>query len=362
MFIDSSAVRKILLVVLPVALIAACSRTSPPQAASKIWTADQAWAWYNGQPWLVGCNFIPSTAINELEMWQADTWDTATISRELGWAADLGFNTVRVYLHNLVWETDKEGFLRRMDEFLGIAKGHNIRVLFVLFDDCWNDNPKVGKQPEPRPGVHNSGWLQCPGPDRVTDSTTWGLLEDYVKGVLTAFADDQRVLMWDLYNEPGNSGMLEKSMPLLKKTFEWAWSVRPTQPLTCATWNHSPEYDNLNAFQLASSDVITFHNYSDTTSLSNELADLKKLGRPFLCSEYMARTNNSRFETHLPIFKANKVGAINWGLVSGKTNTIFPWGSKEGTAEPEVWFHDIFRKDGTPWSQAEVEFVKDILK
>jgi hypothetical protein len=349
----------LLLALLP----AACSTsTPPPRPAEKIWSAGHAWDWYNEQPWLVGCNFIPSTAINELEMWQADTWDTATISRELAWAAGLGFNTVRVYLHNLLWENDKEGLLQRMDEFLGIAERHNIRALFVLFDDCWNDNPRVGRQPEPRPGVHNSGWLQCPGPDRVTDSTTWGPLEDYVKGVLTAFADDRRVLMWDLYNEPGNSGMFEKSMPLLRKSFEWAWSVRPSQPLTCATWNHSAEYKNLNAFQLASSDVITFHNYQDTSSLSKEIAELKRRERPFLCSEYMARTNNSRFETHLPVFKANKVGAISWGLVSGKTNTIFPWGSKEGAPEPEVWFHDIFRKDGTPWSPQEVTFIRGTLK
>ncbi len=347
---------------LPLAVLISCSTTPQQKAEKGIWTSTQAWEWYNQQPWLVGCNFIPSTAINELEMWQSETWDTATINRELGWAEKLGFNTVRVYLHNLAWETDREGFLSRMEDFLTIASRHNIRTMFVFFDDCWNDNPKPGKQPEPIPGVHNSGWLQCPGPDRVVDSTTWGPLEDYVKGVLTAFANDRRVLMWDLYNEPGNSGMLEKSMPLLRRAFEWAWSVRPSQPLTCATWNHSKEYENLNAFQLANSDVITFHNYADTASLNAEIADLKKLERPILCSEYMARTRDSRFETHLPIFKTSNVGAINWGLVSGKTNTIFPWGSKEGTPEPELWFHDIFRRDGTPWSQSEVEFIRATLK
>jgi len=330
--------------------------------SQKIWTADQAKKWYSQQPWLIGCNFIPSTAINELEMWQAETWDPKTIDTELGWAENIGFDVVRVYLHNLVWEADKDGFKKRINEFLNIADRHNIKVLFVLFDDCWNKDPKLGKQPEPKPGVHNSGWMQAPGLARVNDPTSWGSLENYEKDLLTTYANDKRVLMWDLYNEPGNSDQFDKSLPFLKKVFEWAWSIRPSQPLTCATWNHDAKFNNLNEFQLANSDVITFHNYSDPKNLEDEIQQLQKLGRPFICSEYMARTNNSKFETNLPVFKKYNVGAINWGLVSGKSNTIFPWGSKEGTPEPTIWFHDIFRKDGTAFSNDEVKFIKNITQ
>lgn len=330
--------------------------------SQKIWTANQAKEWYNKQPWLIGCNFIPSTAINELEMWQADTWDPKTIERELGWAENISFNVVRVYLHNLVWEADVDGFKKRINEFLTIADRHKIKVVFVLFDDCWNKDPKLGKQPEPKPGVHNSGWVQAPGQTRVNDPTSWGPLENYTKDLLTTYTNDKRMLMWDLYNEPGNSDMFDKSLPFLKKVFEWAWSIRPSQPLTCATWNHDEKFKNLNEFQLVSSDVITFHNYSDPKNLEDEIQQLQKLGRPFICSEYMARTNNSRFETNLPVFKKYKVGAINWGLVSGKTNTVFPWGSKEGTPEPTTWFHDIFRQDGTAFSDDEIKFIKSIRK
>ncbi len=330
--------------------------------SQKIWTIDQAKEWYNKQPWLIGCNFIPSSAINELEMWQSDTWDPKTIDRELGWAESIGFNVVRVYLHNLVWEADANGFKKRINEFLTIAEGHKIKVVFVLFDDCWNKDPKLGKQPEPIPGVHNSGWMQAPGQKRVNDPASWKPLENYEKDLLITYAHDKRVLMWDLYNEPGNGDMVDKSLPFLKKVFEWAWSIRPSQPLTCATWNHDVKFKNLNEFQLASSDVITFHNYNDPKNLEEEIQQLQKLGTPFICSEYMARTNNSRFETNLPVFKKHKVGAINWGLVSGKTNTIFPWGSKEGTSEPTIWFHDIFRKDGTAFSDDEIKFIKSITK
>ena len=329
-------------------------------SAQKQWTSTQANDWYKRQNWPVGCNFIPSSAINELEMWQADTFDASTIDRELGWAESLGFNTIRVYLHNLLWESDPAGTKKRMNEFLAIAFRHRIKTIFVLFDDCWNPNPVLGKQPDPIPGVHNSGWLRAPGPARIADPASWKSLEQYTTEVLKSFSNDNRILMWDLYNEPGNSGHLEKTMPLLKKVFEWAWAVRPSQPLTCAIWNDGPEYKSFNEFQPANSDVITFHNYSNAQNLEEEILRLQKLGRPLICSEYMARTNSSTFEKNLPLLKKFGVGAINWGLVSGKTNTIFPWGSKEGSPEPMVWFHDIFRKDGTPFSKYEVLFIQGV--
>ncbi len=327
--------------------------------AGERWPAEKAKAWYDKQSWIVGSNFIPSTAINQLEMWQADTFDPKTIDRELGWAADLGFNTMRVFLHDLLWEQDAEGFAKRIKEYLTIADKHKIRTMFVLFDDCWNEECKLGKQPAPKPGVHNSGWVMSPGPKCVTDPKTWPRLEKYVKGVLTAFKDDPRVLLWDLYNEPGNTKLGEKSLPLLHAVFRWARTVNPSQPLSVGVW-----FDNakLNAAQFAASDVITFHSYDNPARLKAKIDGLRKYGRPLICTEYMARTQNSKFENCLPVLKAAKVGAINWGLVSGKTNTIYPWGSKSGSPEPKVWFHDIFRADGTPFDAREVMLIKKIVK
>lgn len=341
----------------------ACSkdhRTTTENTQNKVWAAQQANQWYDSQPWLVGCNFIPSTAINELEMWQAATFDTATINRELGYAQGIGFNTARVFLHNLVWETDSTAFKDRINTFLTIADKHHIKPLFVLFDDCWNPNPQPGKQPDPKPGIHNSGWMQAPGHDRVNDSTTWHPLERYVKDILTTFGHDSRVLMWDLYNEPGNSDEKSKTLPLLSKVFEWAHEVRPDQPLSAGLWADGDDFKALNDFQVANSDVITFHNYNDSSNLRKEIIDLQKYGRPIICTEYMARTRDSRFMTHLPVFKKYHVAAINWGLVSGKTNTIYPWGSPGGEPEPKIWFHDIFRPDGTPFDKSETDFIRSI--
>jgi len=332
--------------------------TTTAIAQQKIWPAAKANAWYKQQPWLVGADFLPSTAINQLELWQAETFDAPTIDKELGWAANIGMNVMRVYLHDLAWKADATGFKKRMDTFLSIAAKHNIKILFCILDDCWNPDAKIGTQPLPKPGVHNSGWVRSPTMAVHNDSTQWGYLEKYIKDILTTFKNDKRILMWDLYNEPANSGYGKSSLPLLKKVFEWAWAVRPSQPLTAGVW--FMDYPEINAYQLEHADVITFHNYDDTTSMKTAIDSLQKRGRPVICTEYMARKNNSKFETHLPILKRYHVGAINWGLVSGKSNTIFPWGSKEGSPEPTPWFHDVFRKDGTPYDVKETELIKQL--
>ena len=320
------------------------------------WTAQKANEWYAKQGTLTGANFIPSNAINQLEMWQADTFDPTTIDRELGWAESLGMNVMRVYLHDLVYQEDKEGFLKRMDEFLKIADKHHIKIFFVFFDSCWNDDPKLGKQPEPKTGVHNSGWVRSPGTKVLFDSRKWGRLEEYVKGTLKHFANDNRILGWDLFNEPSNSGYLDACLPLLKKTFEWALEVRPSQPITAAVWNN---HELSNQLMLENSDIITFHNYKDAQNLENEIKGLQKYGRPMICSEYMARRDNSFFQTCLPVFKKYNVGAINWGLVAGKTNTIYAWSNPmPDGGEPPLWFHDIFRKDGSIYKAEEVEAIK----
>jgi hypothetical protein len=327
--------------------------------AQKIWSVKKAQTWYAQQPWLVGCNFTPSNAINQLEMWQADTFDPITIDRELGMAESLGMNIIRVYLHNLLWEQDSVGLTQRIKTFLEIADKHKIKVVFVLFDSCWNDNPKLGKQPEPKTGVHNSGWLRAPGTQMLFDSRTWQKLQAYTQGIISAFGQDPRVLVWDLFNEPSNSGYMDAVMPLLKKSFEWARSANPSQPITSGWWHDHPLS---NEFMLNNSDIITFHNYSSPENLENKILELqKKYNRPIICTEYMARKHQSTFAGCLPIFKKHNVGAINWGLVKGKTNTIYAWDEPIPSGEePSLWFHDIFRPDGSVYKQAEVDFIRSI--
>ena len=331
------------------------------QAQNTLWTTQKANAWYGQQGWVRGSNFQPSTAINQLEMFQAATFDPQTIDRELGWAEKLGLNTMRVYLHHVAWTSDRDGFKTRLDQYLQIADKHKIKTILVFFDDCWNREYRAGKQPDPRPGVHNSGWVQDPGPMILNHPDSLGMLEAYVKDVLTTFKTDKRVLLWDLYNEPGNSGYLNQSLPLLKNVFAWARTVELTQPVSVGVWNWAAEFDALNKFQLANSDVVTYHNYAYIDSHKQRIAELRVHNRPLICTEYMARRNGSLFQTIMPLLKAENIGAINWGFVMGKTNTIFAWDTPIADGkEPELWFHDIFRKDGTPFSNDEVVRIKAI--
>jgi len=328
-------------------------------ASSTVWTAQKANDWYKQHKWMTGANFIPSTAINQLEMWQAATFDPQTIDKELGWAESIGFNTMRVFLHHLAWQQDQKGFKQRLDQYLGIADKHHIQTIFVFFDDCWNKESKVGEQPAPKTGIHNSGWLQDPGDPASKDSSQFAALEPYVKDVLTQFGHDKRILLWDLYNEPGNSGKKEASLPLLRNTFKWARAANPEQPLSAGLWDWG--FEKLNAFQMANSDVITYHNYEEPNWHLRVIQLLKASGKPLICTEYMARTRNSRFVNILPLLKRENVGAINWGLVDGKTNTKYAWDTPLADgSEPSEWFHEVFRKDGSPYRRDEADLIKKL--
>jgi len=369
-------------------LLLGCSETEKKQVKeikpAKQWTTDQAWSWYDQYDWLVGTNFNPSTSVNQLEFWQEDSFDPATIRRELGWSADLGMNLHRVYLHNLLWKQDSTGFLNRLNTYLEIADSLEIKTMFVLLDDVWHPVPKLGVQPEPTPHVHNSGWVQAPGAAILGDSSRHHELKGYIIGVLQAFQDDRRVICWDLYNEPDNvanqPGRTEIELKnkhvftysLLKKVFHWARMVNPSQPLTTGIWKgeikHWGNPDSLRLlerYMLMNSDVISFHAYDgDTSRVLEKISQLKKYERPLLCTEYLARSYGNTFQSILPIFKRNNIAAINWGLVSGKTNTKYPWVSwrEPFSEEPEVWHHDIFRADGIPYDPEEIIFLKNIIK
>jgi hypothetical protein len=350
------------------------------EAQTARWTEKTANDWYAQQAWLVGSNYIPSTAINELEMWQASTFDPQRIDKELGWAESLGLNTMRVFLHDLLWQQDAEGFKKRLDIFLTIAQKHKIRPLFVLFDSVWDPDPKLGKQRAPKPGVHNSGWLQSPGAAALKDASQYPRLEAYVKGVVGAFAKDQRILGWDIWNEPDNTngGSYASLEPpnkeelvrsLLPRAFEWAREAGASQPLTSGVWNGDwssvEKLSPMEKLQLGLSDVISFHSYESPVTFEKRVLSLQQYHRPILCTEYMARGNGSTFQGTLPLAKKYHVAAINWGLVAGKTQTYLPWDSWKNpyvNREPAVWFHEIFRGDGQPYRQEEADFIRSIIQ
>ncbi len=353
-----------------------------PALAQKQWSTKQAAKWYKKQPWLVGANYVPANAINQIEMWQSETFSPDLIDKELAMAEGLGMNTMRVFLHDMVWKQDPEGFKKRLDQFLGLCEKHKIRPMLVLFDSVWDPKPKLGKQREPVQGLHNSGWVQGPGADVLADRSQWKGLEDYVRDVIGSFRNDKRILAWDIVNEPDNdnassygrtskmktelTNKAELGVQLVKEAFGWARKARPSQPITAAPWYgdwKAPEAMNeMNRWLFQNSDIITFHNYGPVADFTSRMAQLTQFKRPIICTEYMARPVGSTFQAIMPQAKGAKVGVINWGFVAGKSNTIYPWDSwqKPYAQEPPLWFHDIFRENGQPYKPEEVTFIRQM--
>ncbi len=335
------------------------------------WPAEAANTWYSRQPWLVSANYLPSDAIIQLEMFQAATWNRALNDCELSMAQAAGMNTMRVFLQDRLWQQDAPGFLARLDEFLAIAARHGIRPMLVLFDSCWDPYPKLGPQHPPIPGVHNSGWVQSPGAVELKDPAAEPRLQAYVQGIVGHFRNDPRVLAWDIWNEPdnGSGGYQKVELPnkvayvdrLLPKAFAWARSQHPTQPLTSGVWKDNwadPKLESpTTRIQLAESDILTFHNYEWSEAFQARIRELQAYGRPILCTEHMARNVGSTFEGDLPIAKRENVGAINSGLVAGKSQTYIPWDSWQRPyvlEKPPVWQHDLFHATGEPYRTEEI--------
>lgn len=342
--------------------VAAFEAPKPPPGGGedpgRRWGERRIWEWYNQLGTVKGVNYIPRTAVNSVEMWQQDTFDSDTIDEELGWAARIGYSAIRVQLQFAVWRDDPEGFLDRVDELLEIAGKHNLRVVPVLFDDLdmAGTPPQTGPQPAPVEGVHNARWVPSPGSDAVKDRGQWPELETYVKDVMRKFRRDSRVLYWDLYNTAGNAGLWEDTLPLLDQTFQWARAADASQPLAVAAWR---EFGSAMASRkLERSDLITFQSFDNVESIEARLLALQRYNRPIICSDWLMRQVGNDFEKVLPVFSVYRVGWFNQGLVSGKTHRSIQDARYRVEASPDVWQQDVLQKDGTPYSEREVELIQ----
>ncbi len=365
------------------------------------WSEERINAWYADQPWMVGCNYLPANAINQIEMWQESTWSPEVIEKELDIAQGIGMNLLRVYLHDMVWADDAKGLYKRMDQFLDICEERGMRVCFVFFDDCHHAWPKLGEQPLPVRAYHNSGWVNSPARElalRYADGKATKAeikdLKGYVQKTMKRFAKDPRVAMWEVYNEPGqgnssgetndaNSFIGDGSNRLLLDSWRWAREVAPTQPITAPT-NGCVGKRNI-AINRANSDILSLHAYGTADEMRAMIADHQGDNRPVFVSEWLARNRNNVFES-LPLMKEMNAANACWGFVAGKSGTIWPWSTrqKEGSREarnlreereagnvikpgdtfpePKVWHHDLFRIDGTPYDQKEIDVFKKLTK
>lgn len=353
------------------------------------WTTSEAKAWWDAKPWICGFNFLPSSAVNFLEMWYPETFDLPGIERELGWAGVIGFNAVRVNLHSLVWQHDRDGLFERLDAFMDVAAKNGMETVPCLFDDCGfgGTEPVYGPQPDPVPGIHNSRAVASPGRDTVVDPTRRPMLESYVRDVVRTFRNDGRVLFWDIYNEPGNrmefvtggfsryGGDLDPhSLYLMEQAFGWSREETPDQPMTVAAWTTPLPGEDAHPYQteidrsaLLHSDIATFHAYWKAEHVERFIDYLTVLDRPMLCTEWMARAVDSKIDDQLQLFHDRKIGCFQWGLVQGRTQTHLPWPADlvrahGGSSDASIWFHDLLYPDGRPYDEDEVAKISDLTR
>lgn len=332
--------------------------TSVAQDVGKQWSKEKAVAWQRDNPWYVGFNYIPAYAINYTAMWDKTSFDPAVIDKELALAKKLGMNSLRAVLQYAVYEDDPAYFLETLDTFMEVCKKNDIKFMPALFDDCVfgiTFEPKIGKQPEPLKGWYAWAWSPSPGASMVADHNQHPKLEKYVRDVIGKFKNDDRILLWDLYNEPTNGGMGTTSLPLVNKVFKWAREINPSQPISIGIWNGN---EKLNDVLLANSDIITFHYYGDKAGLTKYIEKLKTYGRPLINTEWLNRSMGSDVTTDIPVFYEENVGCMLWGLVNGKTQTHLPWGHRPGDPDAKVWQHDLYHGDFTPYDPKELEAIK----
>ncbi len=336
----------------------------PAKSVCTQWTPEQAREWWADKEWPVGCCFVPSYAVNQFEMWQDETFNIPVLDKEFGICEELGFNLVRIYLHEKLWWADAEGFKNKINKVLDLCASHGLKVTFTF---CTNGGKEqeLGPQPEPRQGIHGGGqWCCSPSTEMMNNPELWPRFKEYLQDILRTYKDDDRILYWCLQNEPENIKKDRDPLEWMKALYEWAWEVRPSQPLSSPVWQRpgfhgtATKLDQI-VVALGYSDIITFHCYYGPDELETFIKMLSRFRRPMVCQEYMGRTLGSTFEFCMPILKREKVGALNWGLVEGKCKYRYPWGHKPEQGEPEIWFHSIFWEDYTPWRESEVLFIKN---
>lgn len=346
------------------------------------WSQERAWAWHAATSWIVGVNFIPSNCINYIEIWQEEGFEEVSqvMKQELTLARSVGFNSVRMQLPFFVWQQQRQGFLQRLTHFLDLLEQQQMTMVPIFFDDCCVPQsvyspPRLGKQPDPVPG-HHGGTVVTPfdgknevGYSFVDEPQLLPQLEEYVSELTNTFGQDPRIIAWDIWNEPGNSNRQSRSLSVMEQAFAWARQAQPRQPLTACCWgedffvDHKPLLE-IEQRAIALSDVVSFHSYGDLSRTKLLIEDLKQYGRPLLITEWLHRPFANQVGTHLPLFKQEKIGCYNWGLVNGKTQTHEPWDvirSQPGL-DLSLWQHDLFHADGTAYNEREIDLIRQLTQ
>ncbi len=345
------------------------------------WTKERAWEWYNNRPWIRGCNYMSADCANRIDQWQSYGFEERleTTEKELALMAELGYNSVRLILEFIVWDEEHDSFLERFERYISLCSKYGISCMIVLANDCMR--PKglevnsLGEQKVDW-GYHGGrkmsqhGKLSGMGHHVLDEPDKAPRYFEMVREIVERYKDDERIIMWNIYNEVGNSHRWQVSMPNLKKIFEIVREIDPIQPLTCETFSlgegEIEDITEVEKYALEQSDIISYHNYGTYDINIRIIKKLKRYGRPVLCTEWLARCLDNNIQEMFPLFYLEKIGCYNWGFVAGKYQTYEPWNSvwENYDENPDLkwdftkWFHDLYRPNHRPYDPKEIEIIK----
>ncbi len=347
------------------------------------WTEEKANEWYKTKGWLRGCNFIPSVCANRADMWQAYDCERhfAVAEKELKLCKEIGFNTIRIFLEFNVWLAEHDSFMANLERFITLADSLGISILMGLTSEAQLPRggsyipKKLGEQ-EYAWGYHQGRWPLTEEQKALTPYHFAELPEvsekfyEMVREVVGKYAQDNRIIVWNVYNEPGVV-IRERAIPILERMFAECRALDPIQPLCADVYYSYYSYDKIETaaekVALDLSDIISFHSYMAYDLMVPQIKELKKLNRPIFMTEWLSRTSWSTVEDLYPLFYLENIACYCWGFVLGKTQTNEPWedywnhfysGDPKAKYDFGRWMHDLFRPNYRPYIPEEIELIK----
>lgn len=352
------------------------------------WSKERVWKWYNERPWIRGCNYMSRDCANRIDQWQEHGFEERfeTTCEELKLAAETGFNSIRIIPEFYVWLKEHDGFMQRLERYVAAADKFGISCMVVFGNDCCPPKEEalnrlhLGEQHVDW-GYHGGrkisqhGRFEGAGYSVLDDPETAEKFYEFVREIVEKYKNDERIIIWDVFNEPGNSRRYSMSHLHMKKFFEIIRKIDPIQPLTAGIFSVSGYFDygklpEIEKFGLENSDIISYHNYNSYINNVLELKRLKEFERPVINTEWLNRCAGNNVEEMFPLFFLEKVGCYNWGFVAGKYQTYEPWNTiwddlKSGAEYAKnydftKWLHDLYRPSLNPYNPKEIEIIKTI--
>ncbi len=351
------------------------------------WSVQKAQAWYEAQPWIRGYNTYPSNCVNRIAMWQKYNHE-AVIKQaryEFQLARDTGFNAVRMFIQFEVWLYEHDSFMANLEEYIAAAAEFGQKIMFVIGNDCsvpkdfynvtfgeqkidWGYHSGICRGQHSGTHGNNAGYLLCDEPEMAEKFLA--MVEEFA----VTYGQDERVQIWDVWNEIGNSKRGMMSVPLMEKCCEILRAHDVIQPLTVSIWSlwpgHEPLCTEAEMRGVELSDVLSFHSYNSFQTMIKTIEIIRERfgDRPLLNTEWLNRIRHNNVDELFPLFYLENIGSYHWGLMQGFSQTYEPWGGFFAKIDDPDYYgpedltklqHDLYRFNGHPYIAKEVAIIKE---